>query len=171
MKKLCFAALAAAILWVDSGFGETVINSVPYQISAPGIYVVGSNLSYSSSAGGAIVIANHNVILDLGGHYLFNPTASNSSIGVYVQNAENVTIQNGTIQNGTIVGFNYGVYFNYLGGSAAGLKDPDPELLNEGLAKRSMRYPVTYSDHADTPPPALILWYLHWSKPTFGQFP
>jgi hypothetical protein len=105
MKKLCFAALAAAILWVDSGFGETVINSVPYQISAPGIYVVGSNLSYSSSAGGAIVIANHNVILDLGGHYLFNPTASNSSIGVYVQNAENVTIQ-----NGTIVGFNYGVY-------------------------------------------------------------
>jgi nitrous oxidase accessory protein NosD len=112
MKKLCSPALAAAILWVDFSFGQTVINSVPYHISAPGIYVVGSNLSYSSSAGGAIVIANHNVILDLGGHYLFNPTASNSSIGVYVQNAENVTIQ-----NGTIVGFNYGVYFNYLGGT------------------------------------------------------
>jgi hypothetical protein len=84
MKKLCSPALAAAILWVDFSFGQTVINSVPYHISAPGIYVVGSNLSYSSSAGGAIVIANHNVILDLGGHYLFNPTASNSSIGVYV---------------------------------------------------------------------------------------
>ena len=112
MNKLFSAALAAAFLWLDSSFGQTVINSVPYTISAPGIYTVGSNLRYSSSTGGAIVILNHNVILDLGGHYIFNAVGSNSSIGVYVQNAENVTIQ-----NGTIAGFNYGVYFNYLGGT------------------------------------------------------
>jgi hypothetical protein len=67
MKKLFSAALAAAILWVNPSFGQTVINFVPYTISAPGIYVVGSNLTYSSSTGGAIVIVNHNVILDLGG--------------------------------------------------------------------------------------------------------
>ena len=70
------------------------------------------------------MILNHNVILDLGGHYIFNAVGSNSSIGVYVQNAENVTIQ-----NGTIAGFNYGVYFNYLGGTK----------LNSGDIVRNLR--------------------------------
>jgi parallel beta-helix repeat protein len=112
MNKLFSAVLGAAILWVDSSSGQTVINSAPYTISAAGNYVVGSNLTYSSSTGGAIVIQHHHVTLDLGGHYIFNPVASNSSVGIYVQNAENITIR-----NGIIVGFNYGVYFNYLGGT------------------------------------------------------
>jgi hypothetical protein len=124
MSKLFSAALAAAFLWLDSSFGQTVINSVPYTISAPGIYTVGSNLRYSSSTGGAIVILSHNVILDLGGHYIFNAIASNSSTGVFVQNSQNVTIQNGTIAS-----FNYGVYFNYLGGTK----------LNSGDIVRNLR--------------------------------
>ena len=112
MTKLFFAALAVAILWVDSSFGQTVIHSVPYTISTPGTYVFGSNLIYSSAAGGAISIVISHVILDLGGHYLYNPDSSNSSIGIYVLNAENITIQ-----NGIIIGFNYGLYLNYLGGT------------------------------------------------------
>jgi hypothetical protein len=96
MKSLFLALLAIASFAADS-FGQTIINSVPYTISAPGTYVLGSNLTYSSAAGAAITILSSNVTLDLGGHYLYYPGTPTSNVGVYVHNAGNVIIQNGII--------------------------------------------------------------------------
>jgi hypothetical protein len=111
MKSLFFVLLAIASFSADS-FGQTVINSVPYTISAPGTYVLGANLIYSSATGQAIRIVSSNVTLDLGGHYLYNPGVPGSNIGVYVQNAGNVNIQ-----NGIVAGFFYGVYLSDAGGA------------------------------------------------------
>jgi hypothetical protein len=112
MKSLIFALLAIASFAADS-FGQTIISSVPYTISAPGNYVLGSNLTYSSAAGAAITILSSNVTLDLGGHYLYFPGTPTSNVGVYVHNAGNVIIQ-----NGIIAVFFYGVYIEHTGGTA-----------------------------------------------------
>jgi copper-binding protein NosD len=112
MKSLFFALLSIASLAADS-FGQTIINSVPYTITAPGNYVLGSNLIYSSAAGAAIQIFSSNVTLDLGGHYLYYPGTPTSNVGVYVHNAGNVTIQ-----NGIIAVFQYGIYFDRTGAAA-----------------------------------------------------
>jgi hypothetical protein len=79
MKSLFFALLSIASLAADS-FGQTIINSVPYTITAPGNYVLGSNLIYSSAAGAAIQIFSSNVTLDLGGHYLYYPGTPTSNV-------------------------------------------------------------------------------------------
>jgi hypothetical protein len=112
MKSLFFALLAIASFAADS-FGQTIINSLPYTISAPGNYVLGSNLTYSSAAGAAITILSSNVTLDLGGHYLYFPGTPTSNVGVYVHNAGNVIIQ-----NGIIAVFHYGIFFERIGATA-----------------------------------------------------
>jgi hypothetical protein len=112
MKSLFLALLAIASFAADS-FGQTIISSVPYTISAPGTYVLGSNLTYSSAAGAAITILSSNVTLDLGGHYLYFPGTPTSNVGVYVHNAGNVIIQ-----NGIIAVFYYGVYIEHTGATA-----------------------------------------------------
>ena len=112
MKSLFFALLAIASFAADS-FGQTIISSVPYTISAPGNYVLGSNLIYSSAAGAAIQIFSSNVTLDLGGHYLYYPGTPTSNVGVYVHNVGNVIIQ-----NGIIAVFTYGVDFDRTGATA-----------------------------------------------------
>jgi hypothetical protein len=112
MKSLFFALLAIASFAADS-FGQTIINSLPYTISAPGNYVLGSNLTYSSAAGAAITILSSNVTLDLGGHYLYFPGTPTSNVGVYVHNAGNVIIQNGIIAD-----FHYGIFFERIGATA-----------------------------------------------------
>jgi hypothetical protein len=126
MKSPFFALLAIASFAADS-FGQTIINSVPYNITAPGNYVVGSNLVYSSAAGAAITIVSSNVTLDLGGHYLYYPGTPTSNVGVYVHNAGNVIIQ-----NGIIAVFQYGVYFDRTGGSQG-------TALNSGNIVQNLR--------------------------------
>jgi hypothetical protein len=129
MKSLFFALLAIASFAADS-FGQTIISSVPYTISAPGTYVLGSNLTYSSAAGAAITILSSNVTLDLGGHYLYFPGTPTSNVGVYVHNAGNVIIQ-----NGIIAVFHYGIYIEHTGGTA----------LNSGNIVQNLRLTnVTY---------------------------
>ncbi len=129
MKSLFFALLAIASFAADS-FGQTIINSVPYTITAPGNYVLGSNLTYSSAGGAAITIVSSNVTLDLAGHYLYFPGTSSTNVGVYVHNAGNVIIQ-----NGIIAVFHYGIYFDRTGGTA----------LNTGDIVESLRLTnVTY---------------------------
>ena len=126
MKSLFFALLAIASFSADS-FGQIIINSVPYTISAPGTYVVGSNLTYSSAAGAAITILSSSVTLDLAGHYLYFPGTPTSNVGVYVHNAGNVIIQ-----NGIIAVFTYGVYIEHTGGTALNSGDivQDLKLTN-----------------------------------------
>jgi hypothetical protein len=129
MKSLFFTLLVIASFAADS-FGQTVINSVPYTINAPGNYVLGSNLTYSSAAGAAITILSSNVTLDLAGHYLYYPGTPTSNVGVYVHNAGNVIIQ-----NGVIAVFFYGVYLEHTGGTALNSGDivQDLRLTNVSL--------------------------------------
>ena len=79
MKSLFFALLAIASFSADS-FGQTIIGSLPYTITAPGTYVLDSNLVYSSAAGAAITILSSNVTLDLGGHYIYYPGTPTSNV-------------------------------------------------------------------------------------------
>src|SRR5580693_3673915 len=129
MKSLFLALLAIASFAADS-FGQTIINSVPYNITAPGTYVLGANLNYQSAAGAAITILSSNVTLDLGGHYLYYPGTPTSNVGVYVHNAGNVIIQ-----NGIIAVFYYGVYIERQGGTALNSGDivQDLRLTNVSL--------------------------------------
>jgi nitrous oxidase accessory protein NosD len=126
MKSLIFALSAIASFAADS-LGQTIINSLPYTISAPGTYVLGSNLVYSSAANAAIQIFSSNVTLDLGGHYLYYPGTPSSKVGVYVHDAGNVIIQ-----NGIIAGFTYGAYFERTGG-------PQGTALNSGNIVQNLR--------------------------------
>jgi hypothetical protein len=131
MKSLFFALLAIASFAADS-FGQTVINSLPYTITAPGTYVLGSNLVYSSAGGAAVTILSSNVTLDLGGHYLYFPGTPTSNVGVYVHNAGNVIIQ-----NGIIAVFYYGVYIEHTGGTALNSGD-----IVQDLRVTDVRYGV-----------------------------
>jgi nitrous oxidase accessory protein NosD len=103
MKALISILFALAFLTASS-FGQTVINTAPYVISAPGTYVLGSGLTYSGTTGAAIAIVTSNVILDLAGHYIYGSGKPTSNAGIYVQDAWNVTIQ-----NGIVIGFTRGV--------------------------------------------------------------
>jgi nitrous oxidase accessory protein NosD len=114
MKTLLSALFSLASLAAGS-FGQTVINTAPYVISAPGTYVLGSDLTYSGTTGAPIAVVTSNVTLDLAGHSIYNPGApTNNNVGVYVQDAWNVTIQ-----NGIIIGFRIGVQFNRCGNGIA----------------------------------------------------
>src|ERR1700692_1755414 len=51
---------------------QTTINSLPYTITAPGTYVLGTSLNYGGISGSAIQINASNVTVDLNGHYINN---------------------------------------------------------------------------------------------------
>ena len=105
MKSL-FLGVFAIASFAATSFGQTIINSVPYAITVPGLYVLGTNLADPYATGGAISIFTSNVTLDLAGHYIVNSVGPNNDVGIFVQNGANVTIQ-----NGIVYGFRYGVRF------------------------------------------------------------
>ena len=82
-----------------AAFG-TRITSLPYTISAPGSYYLGSNLSYAGGDG--IIIASDHVTLDLMGYILSGP--GSASNGIYMDARKNVEIRNGTVS-----GWNFGI--------------------------------------------------------------
>ncbi len=78
----------------------TVITAVPYTISVSGKYVLGSDLTNTSTTTPAITINVANVNLDLGGFYVSgagNRASANEVIKV--GDVANVTIKNGTVAN------------------------------------------------------------------------
>jgi hypothetical protein len=105
-KSLFFGVFAIATL-AASSFEQTVIQSLPYTISAPGTYVLGSNFIWPLATGQAITITKNNVTLDFGGHFIAYIGTPTSNIAVEVVGG-NVTIQNGVIFN-----FRVGIEFNY----------------------------------------------------------
>jgi hypothetical protein len=76
------------------------IPSLPYTISAPGIYCLTTDLSTSMTEGRAITIEANSVVLDLNGHKLGGLGAGPGSlaVGIYALDRENITIRNGTIR-------------------------------------------------------------------------
>jgi hypothetical protein len=82
----------------------TKIISLPYTITSPGYYYLGSNLSYSG--GDAITVSADNVTIDLGGFSLTGPS-NNNYAGVSMLSRSNVEVR-----NGTITGWAFGVVGN-----------------------------------------------------------
>jgi hypothetical protein len=91
----------------------TTISALPYTITAPGTYVLASNLPLNGSNNFAAIsiqgpIAGP-VVLDLGG-FTVAATLSSSATGLNISNVNNNSPVNYpvTIQNGTITGFSQG---------------------------------------------------------------
>lgn len=119
MKRLGLLTMVLAVVfcgtsaWADfyvvGGGGPRVgtrITGVPYTISSPGFYYLGSNLSISISSGSAISVNADNVTLDLMGFELINTAAGvGSSNGILMSGRSNVEIRNGTVR-----GFLVGIY-------------------------------------------------------------
>ena len=106
--RLILFLISVLIASASLTHAQTTINSLPYTITAPGTYVLGTSLTYGGSSGSAIQINASNVTVDLNGHYINNaagPTTQTS--GILATNRANVTIQ-----NGIIVGFSYGIVLN-----------------------------------------------------------
>jgi hypothetical protein len=81
--------------------GVTVIDRVPYNIAAPGEYVMQSDLTANGTFGISVHAAN--VTINLGGFTLAEGAAGEKNTGIDVF-ADNVTVR-----NGTITGFYLGV--------------------------------------------------------------
>jgi len=92
------------------------ISSLPFNITAPGTYVVTGNLSYTGSQNAAIAIPvslSGPVIVDLGGFTLTGGGGTSTGVGIgagftggsFVSNAYPITVRNGTLQ-----GFAFGVW-------------------------------------------------------------
>lgn len=115
MKRIGLLAVVLAVVlsgpaaWADfyvvAGGGRvgTKITSVPYEISTPGFYYLGGNLTYSGS-GNAIFVSVDDVTLDLMGFSLTNGGPKGTTSGIYMDGRTNVEIRNGTVS-----GFSFGV--------------------------------------------------------------
>src|SRR6516165_12402068 len=85
----------------------TPITALPYTISAPGTYILLSDLPFSIPGGTAITIAAGNVVLDLQGHKIYdvlgtslNADPNSTGVDIYGSNATYpVTVRNGTIDH------------------------------------------------------------------------
>jgi hypothetical protein len=97
------AALADGDIYAGGPYG-TKITSLPYTISAPGAYYLGSNLSYSGPGNG-ITINSDDVTLDLMGFALTYSGSGTDNFGIYLDQGNNVEIRNGTIH-----GWEYGIH-------------------------------------------------------------
>ncbi len=101
-------ALVAAF-WMSTAGAETTvcteITSLPYTISAQGVYCLNGNLETNTASGNAIEITVNNVVIDLNGHKIGNLAAGPTTlaIGIYAFQRQNITIRNGTVR-GFLVG-------------------------------------------------------------------
>ncbi len=90
-----------------TGAGTVYPVSGPMTITQPGIYVLQQDIIYNGD-GAAITINASNVTLDLNGYQIIGPgTSSNTAIGVYARNRDQIMIRNGTVR-----GFMYGIYLS-----------------------------------------------------------
>lgn len=93
--------LGAQAFETAQGVNATEIKSVPFTITKPGNYFLGSDLTFNG-AGVAITINADEVVLDLNGRSLVAKglaTSPSVGIGIAVLNHEDVVIQHGDIDN------------------------------------------------------------------------
>jgi len=108
-----FLLLLALICAPVIGRAVTVITGLPYTITAPGTYVLESNLTANNTDG--IVVDASNVSINLGPYALIQAQPFYHTTGINVGHVDNVNIQ-----NGTITGFTVGVV---LGAPSSTLKN------------------------------------------------
>ena len=87
----------------------TAITSLPYTITAQGVYCFTGNLSTSMASGNAITINTNNVTLDLNGFKLGGLGAGDGTgtLGIYAGQKRNITIKNGIVR-----GFYIGIWLH-----------------------------------------------------------
>lgn len=90
----------------------TAISSVPYTISASGLYYLSSNLSPPSGVADGIIVNADDVTIDLMGFVLDGNNST--SAGIYMSGRSNVEIRNGTVRK-----FEHGIHEDN-GGSGFG---------------------------------------------------
>jgi hypothetical protein len=119
MNRISLIPLMAAfsLLSVLSAQAANIkISALPFNITAPGTYVLTGNLT--TTAGTAINIsstASGPIILDLKGHAITG-AGNQYSVGVGISGSATNTYPI-TVQDGTITGFAYGVYTGNSNGS------------------------------------------------------
>jgi len=119
---LGFNALVTFALMLCAGAAHsetincTAITTVPYTISAPGVYCVTQKITSNLASGAAITIAANNVVLDLNDFAIGNLGAGPSTIayGIYAVDRQNIVVKNGILR-----GFWIGVAL--LDGTSVGL--------------------------------------------------
>ena len=125
-RSLLFAAFLAAVLTAQAA-PPIIIIALPYSITAPGTYVLQSNLTDPVPNSTAIFISttlSGPVVLDFKGHTITGPglgTAPGfSSRGVVLEGGSNnlypITIRNGTLSN-------FGIGVSAVGGEEIGKTD------------------------------------------------
>lgn len=113
-RKIWCMAVVAVVLWGQAAWAQdmyviavggvgTRITSVPYTISAAGLYYLGSNLTHTGTTDAITVIVD-DVTLDLMGFNLSHTGAVTTQRGIFMNGRANVEIRNGTIR-----GFNHGI--------------------------------------------------------------
>src|SRR5262249_8965473 len=104
----------------------TAITSLPYTISASGVYCLTGDLSTNLISGNAIEIDANNVILDLNGHKIGNLSAGPNTVayGILADQRQNITIRNGTVR-----GFFHGIR----------LSDTFPYAVSQGHVVEDVR--------------------------------
>ena len=108
-RFLCLLSTLCLALGTGHARADATITSLPYTISSPGVYTVGSNLSVTGANG--ITITSDDVVVDLAGHTITG--ASNTQYaGVlcFTSASSNQPRRNLVVKNGTIRGFKLGVY-------------------------------------------------------------
>jgi len=89
------AGLAFALIFAAAAHAETTdcteINTVPFIITAPGIYCLKNSLT------GAIHVQANDVVIDLNGH-VFESGSPGAGAGVLAVDRANITVRNGTIR-------------------------------------------------------------------------
>lgn len=94
----------AALLLCTAAWGETInctpITSVPYTITAPGVYCVTTKITSSLTSGAAITINANNVVLDLNSFAIGNIGAgpSTSAVGILAIDRQNIVVRDGTLR-------------------------------------------------------------------------
>lgn len=109
-RNICWLALVAALLWGQAAYAHdmyviavgsvgTRITSVPYTISSPGFYYLGSNLTHTGTTNGITINAN-SVTLDLMGFSLAGPGPTSGTGGIYIQpGMSEVEVRNGSVKS------------------------------------------------------------------------
>jgi len=74
--------------------------SIPYTISAPGVYCVTQKISTNLATGAAITINANNVVLDLNNFAIGNLAAgpATTAVGIYAADRQNIWLRNGILR-------------------------------------------------------------------------
>lgn len=124
MKRILAGTIVAVVVSIflsASAGAETTectnITTVPFTITAQGVYCLKQNLGSAMSSGNAIEIQTNNVTIDFNGFKLGNLAASstNSAYGVYALDRANIVLRNGNIR-----GFKRGIHLEDSTGESKG---------------------------------------------------